>query len=110
MLLAYTTAKPGKHGASKTLFDTKDILSGKNVQHSALPEVVREMYSVIDINLEGYMVLMKNGVLREDIRLPDGALGNEIRKLVEKDGSAEIGLMTIMDNAIVQNVFTSDGN
>lgn len=107
-IIAYTTAKPGKHGASKTLFDTKDVITGKNVQYSApskgmvtVPEVTRETYTVLDITDEGFLSLMKHGDIREDVRLPDDEVGKEIRRILEKEAIPEIVLMTVLDYNII---------
>ncbi len=69
-ILNITGAKPGKHGAAKTIFEAKDIITGKNVETSAaskgtieVPDTTRETWTVIDINNENenenYLALMK---------------------------------------------------
>jgi len=106
-----STAKPGKHGSSKTIFITKDVLSGKNVEHSApskgmvsVPEIIRDTYAVLDVSDEGFLSLMKNGVIREDVRLPDDSIGQEIKTLLEREITPEIVLMTVLDHNIVLSV------
>lgn len=110
-IMSISTAAPGKHGSRKSMFDTKDIITGKNVQHSApskgtvtVPDVTRETYTVIDVNSEGFMSLMKNGTLREDVRLPDDETGREIRRILDKEGTPEVCMMTVMDHDIISSV------
>jgi len=110
-VIATTQAKPGKHGASKTLFDAKDILTGKNVQTSAaskgtieVPEIVQENYTVIDVSEEGFMTLMRNGVLRQDIRIPQGEHGDAILALLNKDKTPDITIMFVLEHTIVNAV------
>lgn len=45
-----------------------------------VPHVKREDYQLTDISDDGYLCLMAdNGDLREDLRLPEGDLGNQLR-------------------------------
>jgi translation initiation factor 5A len=113
-ILAISTAAPGKHGSRKSMFDTKDIVTGKNVQYSSpskgmvtVPEVTRDTYTVLNVIEDvdcAYMSLLRNGSVREDIRLPDDENGKEIRRLLEKHATPEVSIMTVMDNYIVTTV------
>lgn len=110
-VISMSAVKPGKHGSSKTLFQARDLLSGKNVEHFApskgtvtVPEVVREAYTVLDVSHEGFLTLMKNGSLREDVPLPNDEIGEEVKRLLQKDAVPEITLMTVLGNDIVTNV------
>lgn len=103
-------AKPGKHGSSKTMFSCKDLLTGKNVETSApskgtieIPKVVRESYIVLDVNRENYMTLMKNGILRQDVKL-DGEYGEIIKAMLNEGRVPEIVLMTILDHTLITQV------
>ena len=110
-VIAVSTAKPGKHGASKTMFDTKDLLSGKNVQTSAaskgtieVPEIVRENYTVIGVSNDGFMTLERNGNIRQDVRLPANENGDLVHKMIKDDKYPEIVLMTVLGYDIIVSV------
>lgn len=45
-----------------------------------VPHVKREDYQLTDISDDGYLTLMTDGGdLREDLKLPDGDLGSQLR-------------------------------
>lgn len=45
-----------------------------------VPHVKREDYQLTDISDDGYLTLMSdNGEIREDLKLPEGDLGNSLR-------------------------------
>lgn len=45
-----------------------------------VPLVKREDYQLTDISDDGFLTLMSdNGEIREDLRLPEGELGNSLR-------------------------------
>lgn len=45
-----------------------------------VPHVKREDYQLTDISDDGYLTLMAdNGDLREDLKIPDGDLGTQLR-------------------------------
>lgn len=54
-----------------------------------VPHVKREDYQLTDISDDGYLTLMSdNGDLREDLKLPDGELGTQLR--AEFDNGKEL--------------------
>lgn len=54
-----------------------------------VPHVKREDYQLTDISDDGYLTLMSdNGDLREDLKLPDGELGGQLR--AEFDNGKEL--------------------
>lgn len=54
-----------------------------------VPHVKREDYQLTDISDDGYLTLMgDNGDLREDLKLPDGELGGQLR--AEFDNGKEL--------------------
>lgn len=107
-ILKYSSAKTGKHGSSKTMFDCRNLLSGKNVQTFAptkgtmeVPVVMRETFTVIGISYYDYLTLMRNGKLREDVICPNDEIGEQIRSLLGNDKTAEIVLMTVLDHNLI---------
>lgn len=54
-----------------------------------VPHVKREDYQLTDISDDGYLTLMTDGGdLREDLKLPDGELGGQLR--AEFDNGKEL--------------------
>lgn len=58
-----------------------------------VPHVKREDYQLTDISDDGYLTLMTDGGdLREDLKLPDGELGGQLR--TEFDSGKELLVST----------------
>ena len=107
-----STSKTGKHGHAKVSLAGLDIFTGKKYEmiesstHNVeVPNVTRAEFQVwlqmlillpktlfsclnckqlIDINDEGFMSLMSDdGSMKEDLRVPEGAVGDEIKEKFE---------------------------
>ncbi len=64
-----------------------------------VPHVKRDDYQLTDISDDGYLTLMAdNGDLREDLKLPDGELGGQLRS--EFDNGKEL----LVSNYILSRV------
>ena len=78
-VVAYTTAKTGKHGHAKAKITGIDIFTGKKYEDSVptshtvmVPNIKRSQYTAIDVDADGYLTLMdKQGGTRQDVKLPD---------------------------------------
>ena len=78
-VVAYTTAKAGKHGHAKANITGIDIFTGKKYEDSVptshnveVPNIKRSAYTAIDVDADGYLTLMdKQGTTRQDLKLPD---------------------------------------
>merc|ERR1712137_1030729 len=85
-IVEMSTSKTGKHGHAKVHLVGIDIFNGKKLEdicpsthNMDVPVVKREDYTLVDI-IEGYLTLMSdNGDLREDLKCPDGDIGNQIK-------------------------------
>jgi translation elongation factor IF5A len=85
----------GKHGHAKVHMVGIDIFSGKKYEdicpsthNMDVPHVKREDYQLTDID-DGFLVLMSDGGdLREDLKIPDGELGVQLR--AEYDAGKEL--------------------
>ena len=78
-VMAFSTAKTGKHGSAKAMITGIDLFNsnkyectfstGDNVD---APVVKRVEYSLINIEDDGYATLMNdNGDIKEDLKIPD---------------------------------------
>jgi translation initiation factor 5A len=78
-VVSFSTAKTGKHGAAKAMVTGIDIFTsnkyectfstGDNVDS---PVVDRKEYTLLTIDDEGYMSLLKDdGDIKEDLKLPE---------------------------------------
>ncbi|XP_061515164.1 eukaryotic translation initiation factor 5A isoform X1 [Anopheles gambiae] len=94
-IVEMSTSKTGKHGHAKVHMVGIDIFTGKKYEdicpsthNMDVPNVKREDYQLTDID-DGFLVLMSdNGDLREDLKIPDGELGTQLRS--EFDSGKEI--------------------
>ncbi|XP_026466272.1 eukaryotic translation initiation factor 5A-like [Ctenocephalides felis] len=85
-IVEMSTSKTGKHGHAKVHLVGIDIFTGKKYEdicpsthNMDVPRVTRLDYQLTDID-EGYLSLMAdNGDLREDLKVPEGELGQCIR-------------------------------
>jgi translation initiation factor 5A len=91
-----STSKTGKHGHAKVHLVAIDIFTGKKLEdlcpsthNMDVPVVKRTEYQLIDISDDGFLNLIDdNGNEKNDVRMPDGDVGDKITKLFtteEKD-------------------------
>eukprot|EP00178_Gracilaria_changii_P011575 TRINITY_DN3279_c0_g2_i2.p1 TRINITY_DN3279_c0_g2~~TRINITY_DN3279_c0_g2_i2.p1 ORF type:complete len:165 (-),score=33.28 TRINITY_DN3279_c0_g2_i2:436-900(-) len=87
-IVEMSTSKTGKHGHAKVHMVALDIFTGKKLEELCpsthnmnVPNVNREEFTLLDIDDEGFASLMaQNGDTREDLRVPEGEVGDLIRK------------------------------
>lgn len=81
-----STSKTGKHGHAKVHLVAIDIFTGKKMEDISpsthnmdVPNVRRTEYQVLDI-ADGFLSLMDaDGGAKDDVKLPENDLGNEIQ-------------------------------
>ncbi|EDW74454.1 uncharacterized protein Dwil_GK21925 [Drosophila willistoni] len=86
-IVEMSTSKTGKHGHAKVHMVGIDIFSNKKYEdicpsthNMDVPNVKREDYQLTDISDDSYVTLMSDGGdIREDLKVPDGDLGNQLR-------------------------------
>jgi len=67
-----------------------------------VPVVKRADYQLIDISDDLYLsLMMDSGDLRDDIRLPDGDLGNEIKNKFENNEDLLLTVLSAMGEEMV---------
>ena len=100
-IVEMSTSKTGKHGHAKVHMVGLDIFTNKKYEdicpsthNMDVPNVTRKDFQLVFISEDGFMSLMDDsGDTREDLKVPDGDLGNEIKGKFERD---EPFLVTIL--------------
>ena len=85
-IIDMSTSKTGKHGHAKVHLVATDIFTGKKLEDLSpsthnmdVPNVVRTEYQLVNID-DGFLNLMTNdGASKDDVRVPDGELGDQIQ-------------------------------
>ncbi|KAJ1648820.1 translation initiation factor eIF5A [Dispira simplex] len=80
-----STSKTGKHGHAKVHLVAIDIFTQKKLEDLSpsthnmdVPNVSREEYSLLNID-DGFLSLMtSDGVTKDDVKLPDGDMGDKM--------------------------------
>ena len=93
-----STSKTGKHGHAKVHLVGLDIFTGKKYEdicpsthNMEVPVVKRFEYQLLDVTSDGYCsVLLDNGETREDLKLPEGELGEQLREAFENAGEKDV--------------------
>ncbi|XP_033151526.1 eukaryotic translation initiation factor 5A [Drosophila mauritiana] len=86
-IVEMSTSKTGKHGHAKVHMVGIDIFSNKKYEdicpsthNMDVPNVKREDLQLISISDDSFLTLMnESGDLREDLKVPDGDLGEQLR-------------------------------
>merc|ERR1712142_517356 len=86
-IVEMSTSKTGKHGHAKVHLVGIDLFTGKKYEdicpsthNMDVPVVKRADYQLLDITDDGFLSLMEDsGNTREDIKLPDGDVGTEVK-------------------------------
>ncbi|KAK4204109.1 translation protein SH3-like domain-containing protein [Triangularia verruculosa] len=101
-----STSKTGKHGHAKVHLVAIDIFTGKKLEDLSpsthnmdVPVVKRQEYTLIDISDDGFLSLMTtDGDLKDDVKLPEGEVGDKIKKLfVEEEKDTLVTIQTAMN-------------
>ncbi|BFU21109.1 translation initiation factor eIF-5A, putative [Entamoeba histolytica HM-1:IMSS-B] len=98
-----STSKTGKHGHAKVTYAGYDIFTGKRLDDSCpsthnveVPEVKRTEYSLVGIN-DGYAsLLLESGETRDDLKLPEGEMGQKIQADYDDGKELIIAIQTAM--------------
>jgi translation initiation factor 5A len=87
-IVEMSTSKTGKHGHAKVHMVALDIFTGKKLEdicpsthNMNVPHVTRKDYQLLDIDDDGFASMMDDaGETKDDLKLPDDEVGEEIRK------------------------------
>jgi len=98
-----STSKTGKHGHAKVHLVAIDIFTAKKLEELCpsthnmdVPNVVRNEYQLIDID-DGFLNLMtSDGATKDDVKIPEGALGNEIQAAFDEGRELMVTIVAAM--------------
>ncbi|KAF2628980.1 translation initiation factor eIF-5A [Macroventuria anomochaeta] len=93
-IVEMTTSKTGKHGHAKVHLVAIDIFTSKKLEELCpsthnmnVPNVRRQEYLLVDVSEDGFLSLMSDdGSTKDDVKLPEGEVGDKINKLFVEDG------------------------
>jgi len=109
-VMEMSTSKTGKHGHAKVHLVALDIFTGKKYEdlcpstHNIdVPNVTRNDFQLIDISDDGFVTLMNDkGDTRQDLRLPEGELGDKIREEFGRDeGNVIVTVMAAVGEEVI---------
>uniref|UniRef100_A0A060T3Y9 Eukaryotic translation initiation factor 5A n=1 Tax=Blastobotrys adeninivorans TaxID=409370 RepID=A0A060T3Y9_BLAAD len=98
-----STSKTGKHGHAKVHLVAIDIFTGKKLEDLSpsthnmdVPNVNRTEYQLINID-DGFLSLMTNdGDTKDDVRVPDGELGDKMQEDFDEGKDLLVTVLTAM--------------
>lgn len=100
-IVEMSTSKTGKHGHAKVHLVALDIFTGKKLEdicpsthNMDVPNVKRKEYQLNDIDDDFLNLMDDSGDTREDIKLPEGELGEEIKAKHEAGESLLVTILT----------------
>ena len=98
-----STSKTGKHGHAKVHLVALDIFTGKKLEDMSpsthnmdVPNVFRNEYQLLDID-DGFLSLMTaDGDTKDDVKIPEGELGEKIQSEFESGKDLIVSIVTSM--------------
>lgn len=98
-----STSKTGKHGHAKVHLVAIDIFTGKKLEdlspsthNMEVPVVKRTEYQLLDID-DGFLSLMTmDGETKDDVRAPEGELGENIQSAFDDGKDLMVTVITAM--------------
>lgn len=107
-IVEMSTSKTGKHGHAKVHMIGIDLFTSKKYEdicpsthNMNVPNVSRLDFDVLGISDDGFLSLINDKGSRDDLKLPDGDMGKEIREKFEIDNSLQVTILKAMDEETV---------
>ncbi|KAK6606006.1 eukaryotic translation initiation factor 5a-2 [Botrytis cinerea] len=102
-IIDMSTSKTGKHGHAKVHLIATDIFTGKKLEELCpsthnmdVPNVSRIEYQLLDIDDDFLSLMSEGGDTKDDVKLPDGEVGQKIRALFDSDKDTNVIVLTAM--------------
>ncbi|KKZ67504.1 eukaryotic translation initiation factor 5A [[Emmonsia] crescens] len=111
-IVEMSTSKTGKHGHAKVHLVAIDIFTSKKLEdlcpsthNMEVPNVSRKEYQLLDITDDGFLSLMSDdGTLKDDVKLPDGEVGEKIEKLFRtEEKETNVVVLTAMGEEVAMD-------
>ncbi|XP_033107667.1 eukaryotic translation initiation factor 5A-1-like [Anneissia japonica] len=103
-----STSKPGKHGHAKVNYVGLDVFTGRKYTDCApsssnvhVPNVKKGNAQLIGIGEDDFAHLLISGRTKDDIRVPDGSLGDDVRAIFDQDGEALVTILSACDEEAI---------
>jgi len=98
-----STSKTGKHGHAKVHLVAIDIFTGKKLEdlspstHNVeVPHVKRTEYQLVNIDEDFLNLMDTDGVSKDDVKVPDGELGKQVREDFESGKEVTVTIIAAM--------------
>ncbi|GAC74724.1 translation initiation factor 5A [Moesziomyces antarcticus T-34] len=103
LIIDMSTSKTGKHGHAKVHLVATDIFTSKKYEDISpsthnmdVPNVSRNEFQLVNID-DGYLNLMTNdGDTKDDVRVPDGELGEQIQAAFDDGKDLMVTIVSAM--------------
>jgi translation initiation factor 5A len=99
-----STSKTGKHGHAKVNLTAVDIFTGKKYEdvvpstHNVeVPHVRRTEYTLVDIQDDFLSLMNESGDMKEDLKVPEDEVGEQIRALFDEGKELMITVQGAME-------------
>ncbi|KLJ10052.1 eukaryotic translation initiation factor 5A [Blastomyces silverae] len=111
-IVEMSTSKTGKHGHAKVHLVAIDIFTAKKLEdlcpsthNMEVPNVYRKEFQLLDITDDGFLSLMSDdGSLKDDVKLPDGEVGDKIEKLFRtEEKETNVVVLTAMGEEVAMD-------
>ncbi|CEH12926.1 eukaryotic translation initiation factor 5a [Ceraceosorus bombacis] len=102
-IIDMSTSKTGKHGHAKVHLVATDIFTGRKYEDISpsthnmdVPNVGRQEYTLVNID-DGFLNLMTgDGGSKDDVKVPEGAIGDEITAGFEEGKDLAVTIVSAM--------------
>lgn len=103
-IVEMSTSKTGKHGHAKVHLVAIDIFTGKKLEDLSpsthnmdVPNVSRREFQLLDVTDDDFLSLMDDaGNTKDDVKLPEGEVGDKIRKMLDDGKDVNVIVMAAM--------------
>jgi len=108
-IVEMSTSKTGKHGHAKVHMVGIDLFTGKKYEdicpsthNMNVPHVQRKDYTLMDMDRDKFLTILGDDCIeRNDLKLPDGDLGQQIQTALEKGENPLVTVLCAMDEECV---------
>merc|ERR1711955_93213 len=110
-IVEMSTSKTGKHGHAKVHLVALDIFTGKKLEdicpsthNMDVPNVTRKEYSLLNIEDDFLSLMDDSGEQREDIKVPEGDIGEEIKTKFDAGENLLVTVLSAMGEELAVGV------